>query len=324
MSNANYIGRVGALAVALGVGLAATITAPVATAEQADSGSEPLPDRTALVLGGTTIPTPDDYMVQLFKNQYVTPTHPGEDIEYVAVTAPQEWWPVTGFARLVGVVAGAPDIFGVGGPAWPDVPLWKLSGLFDLTIGQSLRAGVVDLETAMAAHGNDHLVIAGVSQGAVIADMEKRKLAEQYPKGTKAEAPDIDFVLLAPGNIPNGGFLARFPGLYIPIVDLPFNGPAPTDTQFDTVMINQKYDGLSDFPLYPINFISVVNALLGGPLCYVHCYAFDLSLPERSDRVAGISGHVRRHQLLLLRQPGPPVVRSAAHSWRAGVVDRRV
>ena len=87
-------------------------------------------------------------------------------------------------------------------------------------------------------------------------------------------------MLLAPGNIPNGGFLARFPGLYIPIVDLPFNGPSPTDTQFDTVIINQKYDGLSDFPLYPINFISVANALLGGPLCYVHCYAFDLSLPE--------------------------------------------
>ncbi len=73
--------------------------------------------------------------------------------------------------------------------------------------------------------------------------------------------------------------MARFPGLYIPIVDLPFNGPAPTDTGFDTVMINKEYDGLGDFPLYPLNLVSTANALLGGPLCYVHCYAFDLSLP---------------------------------------------
>ena len=36
-------------------------------------------------------------------------------------------------------------------------------------------------------------MIYGYSQGAVIANIEKRKLAEQYPEGT--EAPDIDFVL---------------------------------------------------------------------------------------------------------------------------------
>ena len=78
--------------------------------------------------------------------------------------------------------------------AWPDEPLWKLSGLFDLTLDQSVQAGVADLEEAMAAHGNDHLVIYGISQGSLVATVEKRKLAEQYPAGT--EAPDIDFVLM--------------------------------------------------------------------------------------------------------------------------------
>ena len=113
------------------------------------------------------------------------------------------------------------------------MPLWKLSGLFDLTIGQSLTTGVADLEAAMAAHGDDHLAIFGFSQGSVVADMEKRKLAAQYPTGTKA--PDIDFVFVA-GNFPNGGIFARFPGIYIPIIlDVPFSGAAPTDTQFDTV-----------------------------------------------------------------------------------------
>ena len=47
----------------------------------------------------------------------------------------------------------------------------------------------------MAKHGNDPLVIYGISQGSVVATVEKRKLAEQYPEGTTA--PDIDFVMHA-------------------------------------------------------------------------------------------------------------------------------
>ena len=90
-------------------------------------------DSTALVLCGTTCPTPDATYVDIVKNQYVAPTHPGLDIDYVPVTAPQEFWPITGIFRLLGVVFGDPRVFGPGGPAWPDEPLWKLSGLFDLT-----------------------------------------------------------------------------------------------------------------------------------------------------------------------------------------------
>ena len=41
-------------------------------------------------------------------------------------------------------------------------------------------------------------------------------------------------------NLPNGGLFARFPGLYLPIIDWSFNGPAPTDTQFDTVVSNRQ------------------------------------------------------------------------------------
>ncbi len=62
----------------------------------------------------------------------------------------------------------------------------------------------------MAEHGNDHLVIYGYSQGAIIANREKQKLAEQYPAGTKA--PDIDFVVGGDPNLPNGGFHCPVPG----------------------------------------------------------------------------------------------------------------
>ena len=71
MRTANYIGRIGALAVTLGVGIAAAAAPGVAMAEAADSS-----DSTALMLGGTTCPTADDVAVEIIMNQYITPTHP--------------------------------------------------------------------------------------------------------------------------------------------------------------------------------------------------------------------------------------------------------
>jgi predicted esterase len=117
------------------------------------------------------------------------------------VTTPEEFWPLTGLIRLVWLALGPQSVWGPGGPGWPDEPWWKLSGLFDLTIDQSIQAGVADLEKSMAEHGNDHLVIYGYSQGAIIANLAKQKLAEQYPPGTTA--PDIDFVLSGDINLPN-------------------------------------------------------------------------------------------------------------------------
>ena len=247
---------------------------PVSTAS-ASSSDVPPPDKTALIMGTSTVPTPDDFWVESVKNQFIAPTHPGQRIEYVKVTTPEEGWPITGLGRLAELALGPPSIWGLGGPGWPDEPWWKLSGLFDLTLDQSIHVGVTDLEQAMAEHGNDDLVIFGYSQSAVIANLEKRKLAEQYPAGT--EAPDIDFVVGGDLNLPNGGLFARFPGLYVPILDWSFNGPAPTDTQFNTVVITRQYDFFADFPLYPLNLVADVNAVLG--FFYVHSYPFDVSLP---------------------------------------------
>ena len=170
----------------------------------------------------------------------------------------------------------------------------------------------------MAKHPNDHLVINGYSQGATIANLEKQRLAEQYPAGTKA--PDIDFVLIADPNLPNGGLLARFSGLYLPIFDFSFNGAAPTDTPFDTVEITRQYDFVADFPLYPLNVISLLNAVLGAP--YVHLHPSDVSLPADPTKSPAYRG-TPRHRLLLLRDAGPAVVRSAAHPGGARAGDRR-
>ncbi|WP_319431871.1 PE-PPE domain-containing protein [Mycobacterium sp. RTGN5] len=261
------------IGISIGIAVvAATVTVtPAAAAED-----PPPPDRTALILCGTTCPTPNAFWIEAIKNKYIAPTHPGQNIDAVGVTAPMVFWPITGIFRLLGLAVGPPEIWGPGGPGWPDEPWWKLSGLFDMTANESLRVGVADLEAAIAAQDNDHLVIYGNSQGAGIANVVKKHLATQYPDGTTP--PDIDFVLGGDPNLPNGGLMSRFAGLYIPFVNLTFNGSAATDTQFKTVEINRQYDGFSDFPLYPLNLIADLNAVLG--IVYVHMYGLDVSLPE--------------------------------------------
>lgn len=243
-------------------------------------------DLTALILGGTTVPTPDDYLVKLIRNQYIEPTHPSHDIDYVAVPTPAEVWPVTGLFRVLGRMFGPRSIWGAGGAAWPDKPWWKLSGLFDLTFDRSIQAGIAALKQAMAEHGNDSLVIFGSPQGSIIANIVKHQLAQRYPHGT--DAPHIDFVLVADANRPNGGLYARFPGLRLPIFDITFNGPAPTDTQFDTVEITRQYEWDGDFPLYLLNPVALLNACFSA--IYVHYYAFDVSLAPGASNTPAFQG----------------------------------
>lgn len=258
------------------IGAAALAAAALATpARPAGAEVGLLADATALVLCGTTCPTPDATYIDIVKNQYIAPTHPGQDIDYVPVTAPMELWPATGVFRLLGLALGDPRLFGPGGPAWPDEPLWKLSGLFDLTAAQTVEVGAADLEAAIAEQGNQRLVIYGLSQGAGVANVVKKNLAARFPAGT--EAPAIDFVLSGDPNLPNGGLMSRFAGAYIPILDFPFNGPAATGTEFTTVEINRQYDGFSDFPLYPLNLVADLNAVMG--ILYLHTNFFDVGLP---------------------------------------------
>ena len=153
-----------------------------------------------------------------------------------------------------------------------------------LTFDQSVAAGQQALDScirttscdyndqvgSVAPTPTDTFVVYGFSQSSTIATLEKRELAAEYAPG---EGPDVSFVLIANGNRPNGGFLARGPeGVTIP-VGLPFggstfNGSTPTDTQYDTVDIAAQYDGWSDFPVIPLNLLAVANAMMG--VDYLH------------------------------------------------------
>ena len=76
-------------------------------------------------------------------------------------------------------------------------------------------------------------------------------------------------MLIGNPNRPNGGLFERLALLgTVPILDATFGQPTPTDTGIQTTDIAFQYDGVADFPTYPINLLADLNALAG--FAYIH------------------------------------------------------
>lgn len=213
---------------------------------------------TVLAMGGTQHPLVDaqggwadsPQFVTAYTNDairlYVAPSGTGDPADYnaVAVYTPEEFGPVFGTKTFDDSVTD-----GVGN-------LDKCVRSSDQCVARTVSGEPV---------AGDPIVIYGYSQSAVIATLEKRELIKEYGS---AGGPDVSFVLIANPNRPNGGILERFEGLYIPLLDVTFNGATPTNSSFTTVDIARQYDGWADFPAYPLNMVATVNALLG--IYYLH------------------------------------------------------
>lgn len=111
----------------------------------------------------------------------------------------------------------------------------------------------------------DKVVVFGYSQGATVASIEKRLLG----KLSDDQKSNLAFVLIGNPNRPNGGVFERLALLgTVPILDATFGQPTPTDTNINTTDIAFQYDGVADFPLYPINLLADLNAIAG--FWYIH------------------------------------------------------
>jgi hypothetical protein len=200
-----------------------------------DNADSPLGDGTALIMGGSGLETPG----QTYANAI--------DAEYLA---PRDF---TGTTQVL---------------TTPEA-LYPFLGPFTETFDQSEAQGQQILDAAILnqiatsdVDAANPVVVSGWSQSAVISSLVQPELASQ---GVPSD--DVHFVLMGDESAPNGGILERFdlpdgtqPS--IPSLGLTFSGPEASDL-FPTDVYTHEYDGFADFPQYPVNFLSDINAVLG-------------------------------------------------------------
>lgn len=197
---------------------------------------------TALIMGGTGRPNPDDFpgYVPNVAQYYIYPNSvcapPGCDLE--AVYTPETAWPVYGGL---------------------DAPTWKQS----ILQGTELFGEAVDDQLAVMGPA-DNLVLFGYSQSGAILAYQKQAL-DRLSDGEKEQ---IEFVVIGNVSRPNGGLNTRLLGFSVPIVEFPFGPSMPTDTGIKTTDIAMKWDIIADAPLYVTNPLAMINAILGFE--YVH------------------------------------------------------
>lgn len=188
----------------------------------------------ALIMGGTNNPLPDaDYVAAIF-NSYIRSNPLFSSAIPQGLFTPEQFWPVT-------------------------------PQLGNMTFGQSVAQGVAILNNALLnpttgvlAQGNSALVF-GYSQSATIATNE---IAALMAAGSPYQG-QLSFMLVGNPNNPVGGILSRFPGFYIPFLDVAFNGATPPNSPYPTTIFTAQYDGIADLPQYPLNVISDLNAFMG-------------------------------------------------------------
>ena len=201
---------------------------------------------TALIVPGTAVPNPatiPGYMENAV-DYYISPT----TASCASVCIPE---PVPYLAQF-----------------WP-FPWEGWGGLSGAKLDESVASGVAQLTSDLVGTNNPSpqspVVIFGYSQGATVASIEKSQLSMLSPE----DQANINFVLIGNPNRPNGGLFERLAMFgTVPILDATFGMPTPTNTDMSTVDVAFQYDGVADFPLYPINLLADLNATLG--FWYIH------------------------------------------------------
>jgi hypothetical protein len=201
---------------------------------------------TALIMGGTGNPLPDPAYVANVGNLFIAPKFPGFTAQ--GLFTPEAYWPFTSL-RLQ--------------PPY-----------FTTSVGDGLKILNTAIMDNYAAGKNT--VVFGYSQSAGISTLEMRYL-ETLPTGQKPDMSQLAFQLIGNPNRPNGGFYARFDNAFSPFLQelgLRTAGATPTNV-YPTTDYALQYDGIADFPKYPLNILASANAVAG--MIVVHPTYSDLT-----------------------------------------------
>jgi hypothetical protein len=188
--------------------------------------SMPASVETTVVLGYTGVPIPSTSFISAVNNLFIQPNLISASLQ--TLRTPEQGYPFTGVRSMTGEA--------------------------------SISLGVQILNTKILSllnSGTSPIGVFGYSQGATIAAQEMQLL---QAAGVPTSA--VHFVLIG-APTPNGGLGERFIGLQLPSLGSDFNGAAPSNA-YPTTIYTMEYDQYADFPRYPINLLSDLNALLGG------------------------------------------------------------
>ncbi|OBK53248.1 PE-PPE domain-containing protein [Mycobacterium sp. 1081908.1] len=254
--------------------VSSTMTGALTTAVPAVPPGDPV---TTLLMGPSGIPNPTPQQIALIVPKYIDP-----------------FWPNTG--NNVGVFT-------------PE-GLYPITGIKDLTFNVSVARGVTALNNAiqsLAVPGNT-INVFGYSQSTVVASLEMQALNPTNTPGGSLLPPGVtlNFTLVGDPSNPNGGLLTRFPGLSMPSLGLTF-GTATPDNSFPTRIYTIEYDGFADFPRYPINLLSDLNAFLGIATVHGTYQDFSLSQIQTATQLTNTSGPTQT-QYFILQTPNLPLL----------------
>jgi hypothetical protein len=228
-----------------------------------------------IVMGGSGLPLPGPTYVGAADALYLA--NPG--IPHGPL------YPDLDFYQATSTVPGSPGFFGDG--LFTPEGLYPLTGVHTLQLNYpgtdgfpststSVGQGMEQLETAIAVEqkAGDTPIVFGYSQSSTISSYVMQQLD---PSGAAHTGPlDPQFLLLGDPSNPNGGLLSRFDGftlsnaahtvvsdpLSLPALGVSFDSFTPPG-DYVTNMYSLEYDGFTDFPRYPLNFLSDLNAFLG-------------------------------------------------------------
>jgi hypothetical protein len=253
----------------LGLGLVATAGAGVLglTAMTNPAFAHADGEDIGLVIGASGVPIPGSLYVEAADGQYLDNpfTHFYPDLTFYQATpsnpygegvfTPEGLYPLTG--------AGVHQLYLNYPTADDGFP----------ALSSSVGQGMAILESTIAADtaAGDTSTVFGYSQSSTIASYVMQQLD---PSGTPQPDSGLQFLLVADPSNPNGGALERFAGfettsgqtvsdpLNLPSLGFVFDNATPAD-DYVTSIYSLEYDGFADFPRYPLNFLSDLNAFLG-------------------------------------------------------------
>jgi hypothetical protein len=200
-----------------------------------DTADSPLGDGTALIVGATSVPTPNQSYIDFADEKYLDPR---------------------GFTGTSQPLTTPESLYGITGP---------FTETLDKSVSQGAQNVVNGVESQIAGGGvsaENPVVLFGYSQGSIV-------LADAQPQLAAAGVPsdDVHMVMVGDTSIPNGGLLERFDlpngtDPTFPSLGLTFSSGQSSDL-YPTDVYTNEYDGFADFPRYPIDFLADINAYLG-------------------------------------------------------------